>query len=249
MNEPDASKIATIKAAVGPSPWYWQTFPKMTTESGITYEWTYHQYDPAAERQRSDAFLVTLAVSGRPERPILVLGSYCRPFVIGPDTLGLWYPFQGLLNVRCLRLPELDSFDLSDTAATFKKSRQHFFISGSVAAKAWIDAGLAAGRHELETPDVLAHLAETLMIADNPFMASEEDPVCSIFAVRWADRSVFVFPQYWMPLKKVDVGYVWVTRVARNPKNGRFVGDGIRMGSFELTDDGCHLERWLKETA
>jgi hypothetical protein len=57
---------------------------------------------------------------------------------------------------------------------------------------------------------------------------------------------VTVLPQNWFTANKFDIGYQWITRVSRDPATGRIIGGGIRIGSFELTENGMGLERWLE---
>ncbi len=49
---------------------------------------------------------------------------------------------------------------------------------------------------------------------------------------------VSVFPQDWWNRADLDFGYQWVTRVARDPKTGKIVGEGIRIQPFVL-DSSC----------
>jgi hypothetical protein len=45
-----------------------------------------------------------------------------------------------------------------------------------------------------------------------------------------------LYPQDWFNDGRVDLGYQWVTRVARDPETGRIHGDGIRIDPFSLDD-------------
>jgi hypothetical protein len=45
-----------------------------------------------------------------------------------------------------------------------------------------------------------------------------------------------LYPQDWFNVGRVDLGYQWVTRAARDPKTGRIHGDGIRIDPFILDD-------------
>lgn len=57
---------------------------------------------------------------------------------------------------------------------------------------------------------------------------------------------VKVVPQNWF--NKPDThesGYEWLMYAVRDPKDGRIYGEAMRMGIFELSEDGCELERWV----
>ena len=55
-----------------------------------------------------------------------------------------------------------------------------------------------------------------------------------------------MLPQTWFTAGKYDIGYQWITRVTRDPATGRILGGGIRIGNFELAEDGMGLERWIE---
>jgi hypothetical protein len=58
---------------------------------------------------------------------------------------------------------------------------------------------------------------------------------------------VEVLPQRWFTPRKFELGYQWVTRVTRDPESHHIIGEGVRMGSFELSDDGSDLRRWIEK--
>lgn len=49
-----------------------------------------------------------------------------------------------------------------------------------------------------------------------------------------ADDRIKLYPQDWFNDGQVDLGYQWVTRVARDPRTRRVRGDGIRIDPFAL---------------
>ena len=51
-----------------------------------------------------------------------------------------------------------------------------------------------------------------------------------------------VIPQDWWNESDADFGYQWITRVGRDPKSGRLVGDGIRIEPFKLDASGRRRE-------
>ncbi len=47
-----------------------------------------------------------------------------------------------------------------------------------------------------------------------------------------------VLPQYWFTDNMFDIGYQWITQVARDPDSKKIVGSGIRVPDFELDERG-----------
>jgi hypothetical protein len=76
---------------------------------------------------------------------------------------------------------------------------------------------------------------------------SGDDPAFALFVFYPHAGLVEVLPQKWFTAAQYDLGYQWITRAARDPESHRIVGDGIRIGSFLLEEDGCRLERWLQK--
>ena len=56
-----------------------------------------------------------------------------------------------------------------------------------------------------------------------------------------------LLPQKWFNEGNYDFGYQWITRVERNKKTGRIVGEGIRLGNFELDSTSTQIGRWLEQ--
>ncbi|MHA1109800.1 MAG: hypothetical protein ACTSRE_01765 [Promethearchaeota archaeon] len=51
----------------------------------------------------------------------------------------------------------------------------------------------------------------------------------------------------WFNTGDFDVYYQWITRIARDPKTQKFMGEGFRMGIFQLDKTGKKLDKWLLE--
>lgn len=69
---------------------------------------------------------------------------------------------------------------------------------------------------------------------------------CAIFVFDWKKRQVQVLPQDWFNQGNYDFGYQWITRVARRI-DGSIIGDGIRLGIFELDSTNRQVNKWLEE--
>jgi hypothetical protein len=66
----------------------------------------------------------------------------------------------------------------------------------------------------------------------------------AIFAFDWLHHRVEVLPQDWFNQGNYDFGYQWIIRVARRT-DGTIVGDGIRLGSFELDETNRRVKNWV----
>jgi hypothetical protein len=60
---------------------------------------------------------------------------------------------------------------------------------------------------------------------------------------------VQVLPQRWFTANKYEIGRQWIARVVRDPETQRLLGDGVRMGTFQLTEDGCDVEAWMETSS
>jgi len=180
------------------------------------------------------------------------LNTYCRPFVIPPERLGIWCPEQAAqqlgdpyLRVLCFDPDQLQEFPLEDVAGWFKQSNERIYSAAEPAAEFEVSCALTAGIHRIQTPPEFHAVDELLMIASRP-AANKDEPSAAVLVLRPKTGEVEVLEQKWFTANRCDVGYQWIARVARDPVTGRIVGDGIRLGKFELSEDGQDVARWLE---
>ena len=105
---------------------------------------------------------------------------------------------------------------------------------------------LSPGVHTGLTARTPIAIDEMLLLVPTP-TSNDHDPALAIYAWEPASGRVTVFPQRWFTAATHDLGYEWVTQVARNPKSGRIVGAGIRLGAFELEEDGMTIRQWFTD--
>src|SRR5260370_260073 len=105
-----------LERTIGPTPWYWKTFPAFRSLRGQRFVWTHHG------DQGPLAYLIPLALEQEPDRPRLALNTYCRPFLVPPHHLGIWCPEGRSIRVKRFDLDQLTSFSLSEIAGWFKQS-------------------------------------------------------------------------------------------------------------------------------
>ena len=82
------------------------------------------------------------------------------------------------------------------------------------------------------------------MLADYAGPSGADKMARAIFAFDWLKSQVEVIPQDWFNTGNYDFGYQWISRVARC-SDGSIVGDGIRLGRFELDETNRRIKKWL----
>jgi hypothetical protein len=134
-------------------------------------------------------------------------------------------------------LDELEPLQFEPTLVSnlLRDQRQLVLASRPPIARLVLPPALAQGVHagyQLREAD---ELDEVLLVADG------SDPNVAAYLVYvWRPRlgQVEVLPQRWFTARDFDLGYEWITRVARDPKTGRLIGDGTRIAPFELDRSG-----------
>jgi hypothetical protein len=247
-NRMNNSPLEIIARTIGPARWYWQTFPAVTGTTGQRYVWSEHG------ASGPNAHTVALGPEVRPDRLRLAVNTYVRVFPIPPAQFGLWYRLNGTIRILGFDPERLADFAFSELPEEFQATRRlQYYARGEPEFQWELKPDLPEGVHHLDLPAGLASVTELLVIANCPpaspadWTPTEDEPADVILAVQPAQSQVQVFPQKWFTGKQFDLGYQWITRVARDPETGRFIGDGMRIGPFALDEDGCHLEGWLAE--
>lgn len=207
--------------------------------SGRRYLWSYHGNEAEIE------YLVTLRPRQEPSTPLLALNSYCRTFLLPVSRLGIWCPEPRYLRLLAFDPDQLRPFPLTEVAGWFKKSQERIYSTTAPLAEFEIDSALPAGTHKLEVPPEFRGLEELLLVNSYPAL-TKDDAAYAVFVLRPGAGEVEVLPQKWFTRSQYDVGHRWITRVTRDPVSQRLIGDGIRIGRFELTEDGTQLERWIE---
>jgi hypothetical protein len=189
-------------------------------------------------------FLVTLHGEDEPDRPRLALNTYCRPFCIGENRIGVWCPQGRMLRFVCFEPDWMQTFGLEEVATWFAASRERMYSGTPPVAEFNVNTELEAGMHALEVPESFRAVDE--MLAPTSYTAvGRNDPTYAIFVVYPQAELVEVLPQNWITGETYDVASHWITRAARDPETHRIVGELSRVGTFELADNGRDFSRWL----
>lgn len=209
--------------------------------------WNYHG------EQGPVGYLVTLSPRSDPSQTVLALNTYCRPFLLAKDMLGIWCPeaptavhHAPYLRILCFDPGKLEPFPLEDIVGWFKQSNERIYSGTAPVTEMEIRCDLPAGVHSLEVPPELKQAQELLLLTNYP-AKSKDEPACAIFRFQPENGTVEVLPQRWYTAAQYDRGYQWIARVVEDPVSGHIIGGGVRIQNFELADNGCDLARWLDD--
>jgi hypothetical protein len=157
MAEISSSRLLDILAhTTGPAPWYWKTFPSVSSVSGERFVWTHHG------EQGPLGYVVSLGLEQEPERPRLALNTYCRPFLVPPASLGIWCPEGRGIRFVCFEPDELKAFDLAEIAGWFKQSAERIYAATAPAAE-FEALDLGASAHNIVVPPELQTVDELIV--------------------------------------------------------------------------------------
>ncbi len=243
MSDVDASRVRKILSeTVGPVPWYWETFPMFRSLSGHQFLWTHHGSEGPV------AHLVTLSLADEPDKVRLALNTYCRPFLVPPNSLGIWCPEGRSIRITSFNPDELKTFDVAEVAGWFKQSSERIYSSTAPVADFEISLSLAPGTHKIEIPAELQTVDELIVPTSYKAM-SNDDPAFALFVFYLQAGLAEVLPQKWFTAAQYRVGQQWITRAARDPESQRIVGECFGVGTFLLEEDGCHLAEWVERSS
>jgi hypothetical protein len=243
MSAVEAQRVRKIlSAAVGPAPWYWQTFPRFRSLSGQRFVWLHHGTEGPI------AHLVTLGLEQESGKVRLALNTYCRPFLVPPHFLGIWCPEGRNIRLVCFDPDQLRAFDLAEVAGWFKQSSERIYSATAPIADFEIPLALGPGTHQIEIPAELRAIDELIVPTSYEAM-SDDDPAFALFVFYLQAGLVEVLPQKWFTSARYRVGQQWITRAVREPASQRIVGECFGAGTFVLEEDSCRLADWVEPTA
>jgi hypothetical protein len=231
-----------LERTVGPAPWYWKTFPEFQSQSRQRLVWTHHG------QQGAVAYVVSLAPEHEPEKPRLALNTYCRPFVVSPQYLGIWCPEGRNIRLAGFDPDQLKAFDLAEIAGWFKQSSDRIYANTAPIAEFEVPLTLSPGMHKIEVPPELATVDELIVPTSYKAM-SNDDPAFALFVFYLQAGLVEVLPQKWFTASQYQVGKQWISRAARDEESHRIFGECFGVGSFLLEEDGCRLAEWMERWA
>lgn len=232
---PDTGRIrALLQQTVGPAPWYWESFPPISGAAGQHFVWQFHGTTGPL------GYLVSLSLSTEPDVPRLALNTYVRPFAVTGSRFGVWCPQGRYLRMAMFDAEQLKPFDFEVVAGWFKQSTERIYSATEPVCDFEFDGMLPQGTHPVEFPKEFHGIDEMHLVSSYPAKAKNE-PHAAIYVAYPQAGLIEVLPQRWYTAEEFQLGYQWISRVARDPVTHRLVGEGVRIGGFELTEDGCNL--------
>ena len=169
-----------------------------------------------------------------------VPGWYTYAVDVGDGHLLVWRSRRsGAIELRLHRVEALASVTFSRPRSGERDltSRRAVEVVSIPPLRGGVREGFAS-----RTP--IAH--EELLLLTSMATTADGDPALAIVSWSPASGRVDVRPQTWFTPGSHDLGYEWVTRVARDPTTDRIVGEGVRIPPFELDDDGESVRRLLR---
>lgn len=233
-----ASIRQQLERTVGPAPWYWKTFPAFRSEAEQQFAWTHHG------EQGPVGYAVSMAQQQEPDQLRLALNTYCRPFVVSPQYLGVWCPEGRNIRLVCFDPDQLQAFDLAEIAGWFKQSSDRIYAKTPPLAEFEVPLTLGAGMHKIEVPPELAAVDELIVPTSYKAM-SNDDPAFALFVFYLQAGLVEVLPQKWFTASQYQVGKQWISRAGRDQESHRIFGECFGVGTFLLEEDGCRLAEWI----
>jgi hypothetical protein len=234
-------RITTVRVALGPSPWAW------TNRSHVMAN---HKYRFRALGEGKDYAGVTQVIN-ESEQTILLLDFGCYARLMDDATCLLWWEGGSkesrLIEFHIVAFNEMRAIPDPFSAAKEMRERKEFTTPITSTAFLSINPWMAQGEYPLKCSDQFSRFEETLVLADHQSGGNGWDKAYrAIFVFDWVQRKITILPQDWFNDGKYDFGYQWIARVARTT-TGSIVGDGIRLGSFELDESGKQVKHWLAQ--
>ena len=229
-----------LKRVVGPTPWYWQTFPVVQSLAGQRFVWTHHG------EQGPLGFVISLGLEQETDKPRLALNTYCRPFLVPPHFLGIWCPEGRSIRLTCFDPDQLKAFEFGEIAGWFKQSSDRIYAASTPVTELEVPLGLAGGMHKIDVPPAMAAVDELIVPTSYP-AKSADDPAFALFVFYLQAGLVEVLPQKWFTAAQYQVGRQWIARAARDGESHRIFGECFGVGTFLLEEDGCRLAEWLEK--
>jgi hypothetical protein len=230
-----------LSTAPGPAPWYWESFPSVE----LAHQRLVWRKNPA---DTGRSLSVLLQPEGRDDSVSLAVSMYSRVFRLPPNLLGIWFEENNRIRIFAIDPDSLKEFSLNAPLPVSVKDYGGFTCAGGVLGEASTSTDLEADEHRIDLPLAFAGLQSIIMIGN--YARIREAACAALFEINPGTTPgswrLGVMPQSWFTRGGFDLGYQWITRVARDPVTSRIVGDGIRISPFVLTENGCHIDRWIK---
>jgi hypothetical protein len=226
-----------LRLSIGPSPWAF--VDRSIIVAGVEYR--FDQFKQADGKTKG----LTILQNSNNE-VLLIFNFYNYLHILEDGTTLLWRE-DGNIKFDCFHLSSLQQItNPLETAINLRENK--LGVSPIPTSQHWeISPRLDEGtRFPIDAPNDWARFEETLVLANYADANGYDKMARAIYVFDWHKQQVEVFPQHWFNNGNYDFGYQWITRVTRQ-SNGKIIGDGIRLGSFELDDTNCQIKKWISE--
>lgn len=234
--------LGQLSRVVGPAPWYWTTFPAVTSKGR---ELVWRRNEKANGRKHS----VVLHEAGKPETVLLAVDMYSRVFSLPPNMLGIWFEEGQRIRAFAVNPDSLVDFQLSEPLPPSVSDHGGFTCSGGPLVGITVTMNQGAGEYWIELPMEFAGLTHQMMVGS--YERIREASGTAIYEIQKGPAAgscrLKVLPLKWFTGDTFDLGYQWITRTARDAKTGKIIGDGIRVTPFILKEDDSTFDRWITQ--
>ena len=242
-----------ISTAPGPSPWYYSAEHPRVSQSGGHCQWEHFDGVEGCE-----GFLTLTSID---KQCLMLLDFYVYCFPLESTKFALWFQTSspappgsetnGPIRIYLLDADSLGNVEKSaDACSQLRNSKKHISFDTDPIGSLDLPSDLAPGSHRFKFPDTFKDVPGLLLLFQSTReRSSTSSPVGSnlhLMAAEPSTDNLAVFPQHWFNNGDLDFGHQWVTRIARDPKRNRIVGDGIRLGSFVLDASNTSVEKWIE---
>jgi len=230
-----------LRLSIGPSPWAWKDRSHVMRGSRYRFR----------DIEATDGLSGITKILNDKDETLLLLDFQCYARFLDDGTCLLWWETDSKenksLEFRCFSFQNLSIIADPLTDAKDMRERKEK-VRGLPSNKALsVPCYLSEGKHPVTTPSEYLPFEETLVLSDNQPGANGFDQMFqAIFVFDWINGQVEVIPQDWFNHGAYDFGYQWIARVARL-SNGAIVGEGIRLGTFELDETGKQIKKWMAQ--
>ena len=228
-----------IDAPIGPSPWTWRGREFRTSDDVFSVK----QF---SERDKIHGASKLVDSAGRVR---LLFGFQCYAWFRSDGEILFWWEQRDnetpRIEFRSTNLRALEV--ISDPVVSARRmQKEKVQVLGLNSTHEFSQSLMPPGSEiRIEVPDAWKIYDETLVLADMMDGSNFFDKMSrAIYSFDWKTKKVRVIPQDWFNRGSYDFGYQWIARVART-EEGKIIGEGVRLGTFELSEDGRSVARWL----
>jgi hypothetical protein len=171
--------------------------------------------------------------------PVLLVGMYHYISVIERSLLLIWsqHLSQGV-EMTVLDPSKLAHLkDVSLLCAKMQRTKTGLLYEGRHVARVNLDTTVSARPVQCAFPPPINKIDELLILCQSSGAEARRTQHRLALLVAHPSKSTYrLYAQDWFNMGDFDYDYQWVTRVTRDPANGKVHGEGFRIAPFVLDD-------------